>query len=56
MFIDKKPVATYSPQNTGLCKMSRPAAAKENCAVEVEENRYVLLFIVQGSACKLLLP
>ena len=56
MFIDKKPVATYSPQNTGLRKMSRPAAAKESCAVEVEENRYVLLFIVQGSACKLLLP
>lgn len=36
--------------------MSRPVAAKENRAVEVEENRYILLFIMQGSASKLLLP
>lgn len=35
MFIDKKPVATDSPQNTGMRKMSRPAAARGNCAVEV---------------------
>lgn len=56
MLHTKKSIATYSPQNSGLCKMSRPVAVKENCAVEVEENRYVLLFIIQDSASKLLLP
>lgn len=56
MYTDKKPAATYSPQNTGLRKMTGPVAAKESCAVEAEENRYFLLFIMQSSASKLLLP
>ena len=56
MFTDKKPVATCPPQKDRQHQTNRPVAAKESRAVEVDENRYGLLFIIQGSAPKLLLP
>lgn len=54
--IDKRPFAVFSPQKAELPEMRRPAAAKENSAMEEDKLGYIFLFIMQGSVSKLLRP
>lgn len=54
--IDKRPFAVVSPQKAELPEMRRPAAAKENSAMEEEKLEYIFLFLTQSSVSKLLQP